>query len=127
MDQSEIHTDESPLYKELESRGHIHNSVLHNKRYVDAMGHVHINTAESSHAILKRMHYGTYHKMDRVQEYADENAYRWGHRRENGTAFALLLELVGAGGPVKPEPVSESEPYPPPMSGLDYGQMDLGL
>ena len=132
MGRSEIHTDEAQIYKELESRGAIHNTVLHAKRYVDAMGHVHINTAESFHALPKRMHIGVYHKFGKesrhIQPYMDEAAYRWNHRREKKeTLFTRILELILFGGRDQ-DGGSSADPgdsWPPPMGPLSYGQQEL--
>jgi len=117
---SEVHTDESHLYKELDRFGILHESVLHQKRYVDRTGHIHINTSESFHAILKRMHNGVYHKMKRVGEYADEAAYRWSHRRDE-PLFALdrILRLATVNGKRK-----KPEQWPPKME-QDDGQLML--
>jgi transposase-like protein len=83
-------TDEYPLYgavgKEF-SGGHV--QVDHGSgKYVNhktGCGIVaHTNTAESYFSLLKRGHYGVYHKMSpkHLHRYCDEFSFRWDHRRE---------------------------------------------
>ena len=124
---SEIHTDESPLYKELERRGVIHESVLHRERYVDAGGHIHINTAESFHALPKRMHFGIYHrwgKEDRyIELYLAEAVWRWNHRAdEKDDLFGNIVRLVFG---LPPESSGGAGMEWVPMQPLSYGQQDL--
>ena len=44
---------------------------------------VNTNTAESFFSLLKRGHYGTYHKMSakHLGRYCDEFSFRWDHRK----------------------------------------------
>lgn len=92
---SEVHTDQNPGYNDLENRGYLHEAVNHNQRYVSEDGHVHINTAESFHSGIKRMHYGVYHWFSDkwIQNYMEEAAFRWNHRKE--AAEDVFRVLVG--------------------------------
>lgn len=119
---AEVHTDEAPHYHELKSKGFLHETVLHNRRYVGEFGHNHINSAESFHAIVKRAHRGIYHQYapGNVAAYMEECAYRW-NRREEKPTFEALVELA-VRGPGE-EPKRKREPWPPPMG--EDGQMEL--
>ena len=128
QDTSEVHTDESPLYGELRERGWVHHSVLHRERYVAKDGHVHINTAESYHALPKRAFVGTYHKMggpDYVRLYGEEFAWRWNRRREpKENNFRFIMELILERiDPPAPPPDENKESWPPPMGPVENGQL----
>jgi transposase-like protein len=121
---SEVHSDQSPLYAELASRGILHESVPHYKHYVDPAGHVHINTAESFNALPKRSHYGIYHQYKHVGRYMEEAAFRWSHRREHhDKAMTRVLHLATVNGKKNKRPArkQKKDNYPPPMG--DDGQM----
>jgi hypothetical protein len=47
--------------------------------YVRLGGFVHVNTAESFHAIIKRQMYGTHHAVSEhhLQRYINEIAFKW--------------------------------------------------
>ena len=96
---------------------------MHNKRYVDAFGHNHINSAESFHAILKRGHYGVHHQYapSNVILYAEEAAFRWNRRREKA-GFGLFMELALAG---RREKRVQPEPWPPRMDEDMQRRLDI--
>jgi transposase-like protein len=76
-------TDESPVYVTPAKDYSGHASVNHSKgQYVRLGGFVHVNTAESFHAIIKRQMYGTHHAVSEwhLQRYIDELAFRWNNR-----------------------------------------------
>jgi transposase-like protein len=71
---STLYTDEFKGYKNNKFN---HKVVNHSvKQFINGMAHT--NGIESFWALLKRGHYGTYHKMSRkhLQKYVDEFAYR---------------------------------------------------
>ncbi len=76
-------TDESPVYVTPGKKFAGHLAVNHSKdEYVRLGGFVHVNTAESFHAIVKRGMYGTYHAVSghHLQRYIDEAAFKWNNR-----------------------------------------------
>jgi len=78
-----IMTDEFPSYRGLGSEftgGH--ETVNHGERqYV--RGDVHVNSAESFFALLKRGVHGTFHHVSKehLHRYCDEFGFRWDHRK----------------------------------------------
>lgn len=73
---STVYTDDHPGYTGL--RGYRHRSVRHSAgEYVGASG-IHINSAESMWATLKRSVYGTWHQISRkhMHRYVNEVAFR---------------------------------------------------
>jgi transposase-like protein len=80
-------TDESPVYVKPGRAYSGHASVNHSKgEYVRLGGFVHVNTAESFHALVKRQMYGAHHTVSEhhLQRYIDELAFRWNNRVANG-------------------------------------------
>jgi len=78
-----IMTDEFPSYRGLgrEFTGG-HETVNHGERqYV--RGDVHVNSAESFFALLKRGVHGTFHHVSKqhLHRYCDEFGFRWDHRK----------------------------------------------
>jgi hypothetical protein len=76
-------TDEFSSYRGLgrEFKGG-HETVNHgDKEYV--RGDVHVNTAESFFALLKRGVHGTFHHVSKqhLHRYCDEFGFRWDHRK----------------------------------------------
>jgi transposase-like protein len=124
IDRSEIHTDQSPLYAELKSRGVLHESVPHYRHYVDPSGHVHCNTSESFNALVKRSHYGIHHKYapENVHLYAEETSYRWNHRYELHRGMDRVMELAMVN---ERRTARKSEQWPPAMNAGDDGQLLL--
>ncbi len=80
---SYLMTDESKVYvKPAKSYGG-HAAVNHSAdEYVRLGGFVHVNTAESFHAIIKRQMYGTHHAVSEhhLQRYINEIAFKWNNR-----------------------------------------------
>jgi transposase-like protein len=77
---SEVHTDESSIYRNLGST-HNHSTVVHSARqYV--VGNVHTNTIENFWSVLKRGLYGVYHHVSEkhFERYLDEYAARFNTR-----------------------------------------------
>jgi transposase-like protein len=80
---STIYTDDSPVYHGLrwQFKGG-HESVVHSKgEYV--RGDVHVSSAESFFALLKRGVHGTFHHVSKqhLHRYCDEFGFRWDHRK----------------------------------------------
>lgn len=76
-----VMTDDSRIYKGPKLRFADHQTVNHSKdEYVRGM--VHVNTAESVHALLKRGVIGTYHHWSKkhLHRYLAEFDFRWNHR-----------------------------------------------
>ena len=81
-----VMTDELSSYKGLDKGFAKHETVKHGaeefvRKLEDGLK-VHTNTAESFFAILKRGHYGVYHRMSRrhLPRYCFEFGFRWGSR-----------------------------------------------
>lgn len=80
---AKLMTDENNSYKLLGRRfkgGH--ESVNHSAGEYSRDG-VHVNSAESFFALLKRGVHGTFHQFGKqhLQRYCDEFAFRWNHRK----------------------------------------------
>lgn len=78
-----IHTDELSSYKGIGKHfAGGHHTVRHAVREY-ARGNVHVNTAESFFALLKRGLVGTFHAVSKrhLHRYVNEFAFRWNHRR----------------------------------------------
>jgi hypothetical protein len=73
-------TDESPVYVKSARDYNGHASVNHSKgQYVRLGGFIHVNTAESFHALVKWQLMGGQHAVSgwHLQRYIDELAFRW--------------------------------------------------
>ena len=81
---STLMTDENLAYRKVgaEFKGG-HKSVEHGVYEYAKPDGSHINTAESSHALIKRGVYGTFHHVSKqhLQRYLDEFDFRWDHRK----------------------------------------------
>ncbi len=80
---SYLMTDESPVYVTPGKEFSGHASVNHSAdEYVRLGGFVHVNTAESFHAVIKRQMYGTHHAVSEqhLQRYVNEIAFKWNNR-----------------------------------------------
>lgn len=88
-------TDELQAYKAPGRRFRNHATVNHSRGEY-SRGIIHVNTAESFFALLKRGVHGTFHHVGRphLQRYCDEFAFRWNHRKRTDaqrTEAALRL------------------------------------
>lgn len=84
---SYLMSDESNVYVSVGKEFKGHGSVNHSAdEYVRLGGFVHVNTAESFFAILKRGVYGTFHHVSEkhLQRYVNEFAFRWNQRAALG-------------------------------------------
>jgi transposase-like protein len=89
---TEVHTDEYQSYNNLEAMQYTHKQVNHSKgKYV--IGKAHTNNIEGFWSQLKRSVHGTYHCVSRkyLQQYVNEFAFRYNHRKSDIPVFALLL------------------------------------
>jgi transposase-like protein len=94
---SYLMTDESKVYITVGKKFAGHMSVNHSKdEYVRLGGFVHVNTAESFHALVKRGMYGTYHAVSEhhLQRYIDEAAFKWNTRISVGIDDAMRAEIL---------------------------------
>jgi transposase-like protein len=97
---SKIVTDDLASYRGIGkyfSGGH--SVVTHSKgEYVNREGET-TNTAESFFALLKRGHYGTFHKLSKhhLHRYVDEFSFRWNHRKSSDGA-RMVAAIIGAAG-----------------------------
>ncbi len=94
-----IHTDELSSYRGIGKHfAGGHHTVRHAVREY-ARGNVHVNTAESFFALLKRGLVGTFHAVSKrhLHRYVNEFAFRWNHRRvEDGErTVAAIRGAVG--------------------------------
>ena len=91
-------TDESAIYPTIGREFAGHDTVRHGTfEYV--RGEVHVNTAESFFALLKRGLIGTFHAVSKrhLHRYVNEFAFRWNHRRaDDGERTAAAIR--GADG-----------------------------
>jgi len=95
----DIMTNESPAYHGLGfSFAGGHQTVTHSKgEYV--RGEVHINTAESLFALLKRGVHGTFPHVSKhhLHRYCDEFGFRWDHRKvtDGERTVAAIRQTAG--------------------------------
>jgi transposase-like protein len=82
-----IMTDENPSYTGLANDFEGHETVCHikgeySRRMADG-NKAHVNTAESFFALLKRGHYGIFHKLSKkhLHRYCTEFSFRWSFRK----------------------------------------------
>ena len=96
---AEIMTDDSPAYHGIGfTFAGGHQTVTHSKgEYV--RGDVHINTAESFFALLKRGVHGTFHHISKqhLARYCDEFGFRWDHRKvtDGERTVAVIHQAAG--------------------------------
>ena len=94
-------TDESALYKGAKHMLLGHESVNHSeKEYVRGSGGgaIHVNTAESVHALLKRGVMGTYHHWSKkhLHRYLAEFDFRWNFRKVSDSERTIeAIAIVG--------------------------------
>lgn len=90
-----IFTDEYRGYIQLSYKGYDHNSVNHSaSEYV--RGEVHTQNIDNVWSHLKRGIFGVYRIVSAkyLQAYADEYAFRYNHRKFDGTMFDVLLNQI---------------------------------
>ena len=98
---SYLMTDDSKVYVVAGKSFAGHLSVNHSAdEYVRLGGFVHVNTAESFHAIIKRQMYGTHHAVSEhhLQRYINEIAFKWNNRIALGVDDTARAEAAVKGG-----------------------------
>ncbi|TGK11359.1 IS1595 family transposase [Leptospira fletcheri] len=90
---AKIYTDEFRGYWILDKLKRKHFTVDHSKEYVAADG-THTNNIEAFWSLLKRMHYGTYHKISPkyMTYYCGEEAFRFSNRSDLNGILDKVLE-----------------------------------
>lgn len=81
---SYLMSDDSRVYDSVGKEFSGHASVNHSAdEYARLGGFVHVNTAESFFALIKRGVYGSFHAVSEqhLHRYVDEFAFRWNHRK----------------------------------------------
>ncbi len=106
-----INTDESPSYSFAQNEFAAHHAVNHKKgEYV--RGNVHVNTAESVHALLKRGIIGTFHHVSKkhLHRYLNEFDFRFNARKiSDGERTLKAIESVGGKRLMYKQPTEKKE------------------
>ena len=95
LSESMIYTDKYTTYDGLKKQGYAHKRVHHASK-VWVVGNVHTNTIEGFWSLLKRGINGVYHAVSQkyLQNYVDEYAFRYNHRKDEQPMFLTILEKV---------------------------------
>ena len=95
LPQSMVYTDEFSMYDRLQKQGYRHKRVNHAAK-VWVMGDAHTNTIEGFWSVLKRGINGVYHAVSEkyLQNYIDEYAFRYNHRKDEQPMFLTILGKV---------------------------------
>src|SRR5271157_3136625 len=96
--QARLMTDENPCYKGIGSEFAGHETVCHyTKEY--ARGEVHTNTAECTHALVKRGIVGIYHNVSReyLHRYLWQYDFLWNTRKMNDGERTVLAMKAAEG------------------------------
>lgn len=103
-DSVSIITDELPSYKgigKMFDGGHetVNHSAKQYVRETEDGKNINTNTAESFFALLKRGHYGIFHKLSEkhLHRYCDEFSFRWNHRKTTD-GERMVTAIRGAEG-----------------------------
>jgi hypothetical protein len=95
---AQLMTDALPAYRRIGQSHPSHFTVNHSKRQyartdVDSGERVHVNTAESYHALLRRMVVGVHHGISgkHLDRYAAQAAHAWNHRTRDAATLMSLL------------------------------------
>jgi transposase-like protein len=93
-------SDDFSGYKTLDKNlpnNFVHQTVNHSAGQFSAGNGVHTNGIENFWSILKRMQYGTYHKISvkYLQRYVDECAFRYGNRNNPAIFDKVLKQAIG--------------------------------
>ena len=96
---TEMHTDQFKAYRGVHKlTGGLHLTVNHTLGEY-AREDIHVNTAESWNALLKRSIVGSFHHVSRehLSRYCDEVSFRWDHRSIDDTARTAEAVKNGEG------------------------------
>jgi transposase-like protein len=91
-----VYTDDFSSYGGVSKLGYAHKVIAHSQgRYVLAKD-IHTNHVEGFWSQLKRSIDGTYHHVtpEHLQEYVNEYAFRYSHRKDEEPMFLTMLEQV---------------------------------
>lgn len=91
-----VHTDEYPVYNKLGKRGYDHKRIRHQDgKFV--VGNVHTNSIEGFWAQVKNAVSGVHHGVapEYLQQYVNEYAFRYNHRKDVAPMFRIFLKRVG--------------------------------
>jgi len=95
---AKLMTDALPAYRRIGQAHHSHLTVNHSRREyartdADTGERVHVNTAESYHALLRRMVVGVHHWISgkHLDRYAAQAAHAWNHRTRDAVTLLSLL------------------------------------
>ncbi|MBK1667638.1 hypothetical protein CKO28_06270 [Rhodovibrio sodomensis] len=95
---AQLMMDALPAYRRIGQAHPSHLTVNHSKRQyartdVDSGERVHVNTAESYHALLRRMVVGVHHWISgkHLDRYAAQAAHAWDHRTRDAATLMSLL------------------------------------
>lgn len=76
-----------------------HGTVNHSAKIYVSIDGIHVNTAESFNALLKRGHYGIFHQLSKkhLHRYCTEFEFRWNHRKvtDGERMVAAIKGVVG--------------------------------
>lgn len=89
---STVFTDDATFYRRVPRMGFEHHTVKHRAK-VYVSGYIHTQTIEGFWSLVKRGITGTHHSVSRkwLQGYINEYAWRYNHRHDDKSLFALLV------------------------------------
>lgn len=95
---SAVFTDELMTYHRLNQRGYLHMAVNHRAKKWVVEGIAHVNNIEGFWGNMKRGIDGAHHMISPkyLQNYVDEWAFRFNHRRDEMPMFWTMLSQVSA-------------------------------
>jgi transposase len=95
LENSQVYTDEFPIYDRLYTQGYKHKRVNHSAE-VWALEKAHTNTIEGFWSLLKRGISGVYHAVSEkyLQDYIDEYVFRYNHRKDEKPMFLTILSKI---------------------------------
>jgi transposase-like protein len=109
---TEMHTDQHKAYKGIQKiTGGPHQHVNHTAGEYARDG-VHVNTAESWNALLKRSIVGSFHHVSRehLSRYCDEVSFRWDRRKISDSERTLAAIKGGVGKRLTYRRTGEAKP-----------------
>jgi transposase-like protein len=90
-----VYTDQFNAYKPLQRMGYLHGVVPHNQG-IFVLGRIHTNTIEGFWSLSKNGIRGTFHAVSDkyLQNYLNEYAFKYNHRKDSTPMFLSLLSQV---------------------------------
>ncbi len=91
-----VYTDDLLSYRGVGKMGYVHKTVAHSLGQYVLAKDIHTNSVEGFWSQLKRSIDGTYHHVtpEHLQEYVNEYAFRYSHRKDEEPMFWTMLEKV---------------------------------